>query len=300
MKTPIIQSEPEQPGSADREVRDRPRRAGFARRVIRRQPLVWFFLLAFAITWAPTPFGSFMAGGPLVAAVIVTAAVDGRSGLRAFWRRIIHWRVGWQWYAVALVVPLVVELGSGGLNVAVGAPGSAFGRLQISSIVMLFALRLVVPVLAPVGEEPGWRGFALPRLLEGRSALAATAILAPIVALWHVPLIFIKGEDLAPIFLIATVAVTFFYSWLFLRTGSVFLTIVAHATEGLFGRTLTGKHGWSGSNHTHWNLLYTAGWCLVAIAVVALDWQLWRSRAGAPEPPREEAAQIEVSPAPAG
>jgi hypothetical protein len=50
--------------------------------VIRRHPLIWFFALAFAITWAPVPFGSFMAAGPLLAALIVTAIVDGRDGLR--------------------------------------------------------------------------------------------------------------------------------------------------------------------------------------------------------------------------
>jgi uncharacterized protein len=297
MKTPVIQREPEQPVPRG-ETAERSRR-GSVRQAIGRHPLISFFLLAFAITWAPTPFGSFMAGGPLLAAIIVTAAVDGRPGLRVLWRRIVNWRVGWRWYVVALLVPLAVGLGSGGLNVALGAPGSAFGQLQISSIVLLFALRLVVPVLAPVGEEPGWRGFALPRLLDGRSALAATAVLAPIVALWHVPLIFIEGEDLAPILLLATVAVTFWYSWLFLRTGSVYITIVAHAAEGLLGRTLTGTDGWSGSNETHWNLLYTAGWCVVALAVVALDWQLWRSRVAVPDVSGETADRIGASPAPA-
>jgi hypothetical protein len=88
-------------------------------------------------------------------------------------------------------------------------------------------------VFAPIGEEPGWRGCALPRLLDGRSPFSATLVLAPTVALWHVPLIFIAGEDLAPIFLLATVAVTFFYTWLFVHTGgSVLITIVAHAAEG--------------------------------------------------------------------
>jgi membrane protease YdiL (CAAX protease family) len=191
----------------------------------------------------------------------------------------IRWRVGWQWYAAALLVPLALALGTGGLNVAFGAPGSVIRDLSISEAVLLFALRLVVPVFSPIGEEPGWRGFALPRLLDGRSPLGATVILAPLVALWHVPLIFIESEDLPPIFLLTTVAVTFWYTWLFVHAGgSVFITIVAHAAEGLIGRKLIGDDGWSGSDETHWVLLYTAGWCAVAIVLLAFDWQFWRTR----------------------
>jgi len=247
--------------------------------VIKRHPLVAFFALAFALTWAPVPLGVFMAAGPLVAALVITAVVDGRRGLRELGSRIVRWRVGWQWYAAALLIPLALALGTGGLNVALGAPGSVIRDLSISEAVLLLALGLVVPVFAPIGEEPGWRGFALPRLLNGASPLRATVILAPLVALWHVPLIFIESEDLPPIFLLATVAVTFWYTWLFVHTGgSVFITIVAHAAEGLIGRMLIGDDGWSGSDETHWVLLYTAAWCALAIVLLVFDWQFWRTR----------------------
>ena len=247
--------------------------------LIRRHPLVAFFVLAFAITWAPTPFGIFMAAGPLLAAIAITAVVDGRRGLRELGSRIIRWRVGWHWYAAAILIPLAVVFGTGGLNVALGAPDSVIRDLSISEAVLLFALRLVVPVFSPIGEEPGWRGFALPRLLADRSPFEATLVLGLIVAVWHVPLIFIASEDLPPIFLLTTVAVTFFYTWLFIHTGgSVFITIVAHATEGLIGRELTGDDGWTGTDETHWVLLYTAGWCAVALALLAFDWKLWRTR----------------------
>jgi len=134
--------------------------------------------------------------------------------------------------------------------------------------------------MSPIGEEPGWRGFALPRLLAGRSAFEATLVLALIVALWHVPLIFLPSEDLPPIFLLATVAVTFFYTWLLMGTGgSVFITIVAHAAEGVIGNRFTGSDGFSGTDETHWILLYTAGWCAVAIGLLLLNRDLWFSKA---------------------
>ena len=248
--------------------------------LIERQPLVAFFLIAFALTWAPTPAGIFFAPGPMLAALIVTALVDGRRGLRQLGSRMLRWRVGWRWYAAAVLIPLAVVFVTGGLTVALGGPGGAITELEVSGAVLLFTLRLVLPVFSPIGEEPGWRGFALPSLLAGRSPLLATAILAPIVALWHVPLMFIEGEDLPPIFLLATAAVTFFYTWLFVHTGgSVLITIVAHAAEGVVGRELTRTDGgFAGGDETTWIWLYTAGWCAVAICLVVSDRQTWRSR----------------------
>ena len=248
---------------------------------VRRHALLVFFALAFAITWAPTPFGVFMAAGPLLAALVVTAVVDGRRGLRELGSRLVRWRVGWPWYAAAVLIPLAVVLGTGALNVALGAPDSPLRELDVSSLALLFALRLVVPVFSPVGEEPGWRAFALPRFLTGRSPFEATLFLGLIVAVWHVPLIFLSGEDLPPLFLLATVAVTFFYTWLFIHTGgSVFITILAHAAEGTVGREFTGTNGFAGPDKSHWVLLYTAGWCVVAVALLVFDRQFWRARSG--------------------
>ena len=202
--------------------------------------------------------------------------------------------VGTKWYAAAILIPLAVAFGTGAMNLALGAPDSAFAALELSSLVLLFAMRLVVPVFAPVGEEPGWRGFALPRLQRAHSPLVATLILGVVVALWHVPLIFLAEENLAPIMLLATVAVTFFYTWLFNHTGgSVFMTIVAHAAEGVVGATLIGDDGWHGANETRFAVVYTLAWCAVAIALVVFDRKMWRTAAGRPvdgeaaqQPPR--------------
>jgi membrane protease YdiL (CAAX protease family) len=149
----------------------------------------------------------------------------------------------------------------------------------------------VIPVFSPIGEEPGWRGFALPRFLAGRTPFEATLFLGRIVAVWHVPLIFIAGEDLPPIFLLATVAITFFYTWLFIHTGgSVFITILAHAAEGTIGREFTGTAGFVGANETRWVLFYTAGWCAAALALLPFDRHFWRGRS---------AHSAELEPAPA-
>lgn len=289
MKTQVIQPELNRPTSSNNSspvVAGTAGRAGTApsgsgmRGLIRRHPLPAFFVIAFTLTWVTVPLGMFMAAGPLVAALVVTGIVDGRAGLRELRSRMLRWRVGVQWYAAAILIPLGVALATGGLNVAFGASDSAFAKLEVSALVMMFAMRLVVPVAGPIGEEPGWRGFALPRLQAERSPLASTLILGIVVALWHLPLIFLTQEHFSPIFLVATVAVTFFYTWIFNHTrGSVFMTIVAHAAEGLIAAAFVGKDGFTGAGETRFAVLYTAGWCVVAIVLVVFDRKMWRTPA---------------------
>jgi uncharacterized protein len=287
MKSRVIQTEPSAPTPADPPRPpegtgpSEPAGTGLSSS-IKRHPLVAFFLIAFALTWWSVPLGTFMAAGPLLAALIVIAVVDGRPGLRRLWSSMVRWRVGWRWYAAALLIPVTVVLAAGSLNVAFGASSSVLSDLGLSSLAFMFGLRLVVPVFAPVGEEPGWRGYALPRLQARHSTLVATSILALVVAAWHVPLVFLPDEDLPPVFLITTVAVTYFYTWLYNHTGaSVFMTIVAHAAEGTITGELVGDDGFSGAHETRFAVLYTLGWCVVAIALVVLDRPAWRSRLGA-------------------
>jgi membrane protease YdiL (CAAX protease family) len=254
----------------------KPRRASA---VIRRYPLVSFFVLAFAATWSLVPVGSFAAFGPLLAAVVVTGVTGGRHGLRVWGSTLVRWRVRLRWYAIALVLPLAVLAAAVGLNVAFGAPASAVGRLDPwYSLVLFFGLRLIVPLLAPLGEEPGWRGFALPRLQATRSPLRATLILAPLVGLWHVPLLFLASEDLAPILLLGTVGVTFFYTWLYNRSGgSVFMTLMAHAAEGTIRLS---AFGFAGADASRLPWLYTIVWCAVAIGLLVFDRTFWLARPG--------------------
>src|SRR3954447_11002418 len=101
---------------------------------IKRHPLAAFFTLAYTISWLPWVLGTlapdsrpfvlypFVSSGPLLAALVVIPITQGRAGLWALGARLLTWRVGWHWYALALGIPLVVALGAAVLNVVLGAP----------------------------------------------------------------------------------------------------------------------------------------------------------------------------------
>jgi membrane protease YdiL (CAAX protease family) len=266
---------------------------------VSRHPLAAFFIVAFALTWVTVPMGSFMAAGPLIAALAVLGIVEGPAGIRNLGRRMIQWRVGWHWYAAAVLVPLSVAFAAGGVNVVFGASDAAIARLEASAILLAFALHMVVPVFAPLGEEPGWRGFALPRLQAAHSPLVATLILGVIVALWHAPLMLITTEHFDPAMLLGTVGVNFFYTWLFNHTGgSVFMTMVAHAADGaVAGTLLANQGGFHGNDGSRYALLYSAAWCVVALTLVLFDRRSWRTAPhGAFEVPSRQLASTADDP----
>ena len=240
--------------------------------VVKQHPIITFFVLTYAIGWGCIPFWTFQAGAPFIAALIVIPIAQGWAGLRELGSRMIRWRVRWYWYVVAIGLPLVVSLAYVGLNVAGGAGVPSLTFTSLTTFLIVFAVRLVNPADGPLGEHPGWNGVALPGLQGlGYSPLLATMILAPLVAGWHLPLFFLEEGGLQPPILlgglVTTMAVTFWYAWLFNHTrGSVLLVVVAHSVEGLIQ-----AQGW----------IYMGVWLAVAIGLVVFDRKAWRAPAPA-------------------
>jgi uncharacterized protein len=123
----------------------------------------------------------------------------------------------------------------------------------------------------------------------------ATLILAVLVTIWHVPT-FILEAGSQPSFILggvlATLAVTFWYAWLFNRTGgSVLITLIAHATEG----SIQVGAFWPAGAAARIILVYAGVWCVVAIALIVLDWRFWRGPAPVPatvQPAYEGASRV--------
>ena len=98
---------------------------------------------------------------------------------------------------------------------------------------MAIAINIVNPLNAQLPEEASFRGWAQPTLQLTRTPLAATVLMAVGVTIWHAPLFVMPQFGSSPIEALATVAVTFWYAWLFNHaSGSSLLTLIAHATEG--------------------------------------------------------------------
>jgi uncharacterized protein len=269
---------------------------------MRQHRLVSFFTLAIALSWWAWPLRAagiseqpgFVPAGPLLAALIVISATDGVPGLRELGRRLLRWRVGWRWYAVAVGLPLAVILSTALINVTLfGAHTTPLSDLAWSSFALLFAIRLVNPMDGPLGEEPAWRGYAVPQLQARRSPLRSAVILGALVSLWHLPIVVMESGS--PFYLATSFSITLVYVWLFNRTGgSVLLTLLMHVTQGTFTIANLGFDD-EGARRMAW--LGFAAWSIVALAVIVLDRDAWRAGPAAarpeiPDPPLHRAATV--------
>ncbi len=226
--------------------------------MIRRSPLVAFFVLAYAFTWALwIPAAPFLQGlyrgefpvaallvavigayGPTAAALVVTRAQGGKGGVKRLLSHFLVWRVGARWYALLVLTPLALTGCAVALNVLIG--GQAPTGMDPSRWYMLPLVLLSGLPFGPLAEETGWRGFALPRLQARFGPLPASVLLGLAWGLWHLPAFFIPGVALAggatgdpgliAWYVLDTVAVTIFFTWVYNNTrGSLLVDVLFHA-----------------------------------------------------------------------
>ena len=204
---------------------------------VRRHPLIAFFGLAYALSWWPWLWteldphnapSTILPTGPLLAALIVLALIGGWAAIRSFLKRIVQWNVGLRWYALVLALPVAITLGAVAINLQLGATIV----VQFAGWIDLVARFLFVLVFIGLGEEPAWRGFALPRLMDGRSALAASLILGVLHVVWHLPLLGVEydASNVLP-WAIAVLAFSILVTWIYLHTdGSLLLPMLFHSS----------------------------------------------------------------------
>jgi membrane protease YdiL (CAAX protease family) len=247
--------------------------------LVRKYPLSAFFILAVALSWwswilysvdlAPTPIVGF---GPFLAALIVLAVTEGKRGVMGLLRRMVRWRVGPQWYAVALLLPIVVTLTAAALNVyLLGAQrtSTAADLGGWSSFLQMFFLWLLIPGLAGTWEEPGFRGYALPRLQFRYSALVASLILGVLWAFWHLPFV-VTGEDIWIDAILFTFEWSIVYTWLFNNAkGSVLIVMLFHNMNNSFSSGFVGQM-FSGQDSVNQAWLRLLLWGVVAIVLVVV------------------------------
>ena len=216
----------------------------------KKHPLLAFFGLAYALSWvveiplalraqgviqADIPFALhyLAAYGPMLSALIVTGLTGGSRGLRELLGRMTKWKLSPGWWLVAVAPLGLYLLVAIALWLIQRKPIDLVTMGQVDFLPALGMAAMPVWILTfGIGEETGWRGFALPRLQEGRSALHATIILWAFWALWHLPLFFYSYEvSVLPGFLIGLLAGAIVFTWLYDSTcGSILMVALWHGT----------------------------------------------------------------------
>jgi len=238
----------------------------FRRGVLARHPLFFFFLIAYAGAWiveAPVVLSQTGTGllpftlprpaqvlaiaaatftGPTLSAFIMTGITEGKAGASRLLRRYVLWRVRLRWYLfVLLIIPASEVLG------AIVAPGVVASYQSLTlPMTLTYPLALASTFIlgGPLGEEPGWRGFALPRLQPLHGPLVGSAILGVLWALWHLPL-FWSGVWTPPtipnivMFVLMITALTVTMTWVFNNAkGSLLITMLMHASFNTFANKI--------------------------------------------------------------
>jgi uncharacterized protein len=220
-------------------------------RLLRHHPLFFYFLIAYAITWSigllflvllHLPLHLWlllpMIAGPTVSAFIMTAVTEGKAGVGRLLRRYVLWRVDLPWYLIVLIgIPALLLLS---ILVLPGGMAVVLHQLLVPIYPVGFILGLFLG--GPLFEEPGWRGFALPRLQQHFGPLWGTLVLGVLWGFWHLPLYFVPGfngagTDFVGIvipfgeFVIGALAMSVLFTWVFNNTrGSLLLAILLHAS----------------------------------------------------------------------
>jgi membrane protease YdiL (CAAX protease family) len=249
----------------------------------KRYPLVTFFSLAYALSWLPSLFEAYsiLPLGPLFAALIMLALIGGRSGVVDFLRRIGQWRVGLRWYALALLMPVALTSTAVGLNLLLGAQMLPIDRMP--SVSELPATFLFIGLFIGLGEEPAWRGYALPRLMVGRTTLAASLLLGALHALWHLPLFGLEFDwQNGPPWFLGVLAAAIVTAWMFNHTrGSLLMPILLHTSVNVAAKYFFSPL-FGGADLVRLFWIWGGLWCVVALAIVAVN-GVELGRTGGPE-----------------
>lgn len=182
--------------------------------------------------------------GPLLAAIITARIADGADGLRDLLRRMVRLRVGWGWVLLAAFLPLVIFALAAAIVVFAkgGRPPnlSLLGRLPYLPYLGLSGW-IFWMLTVGIGEESGWRGYALPKLQRNMSALSATLIVTVFWVCWHLPRFFyfdgylIRGFSALPLFALQLLTMAIVLTWLYNSgRGSILAAAAFHSSFNFF------------------------------------------------------------------
>jgi membrane protease YdiL (CAAX protease family) len=273
----------------------------------KRHPVLAYYALTFAISWGgvlllvggprgipgtPQQIASLiwpvvltLELGPPVAALVLTGLVSGWAGYRDLLVRLLMWRVGARWYAVAL---LTAPLVGTAVVVALSLTSSAYfpGILTTGDRASLLVPAVVAGLLGGFGEELGWTGFAVPRLRLRHRVLSTGLLVGAFWGLWHylvtpawiagtyageLPLALFLGANGVLAVIGQLTAYRVLMAWVYDRTGSLLVTSLMHTS--LIASTLfvLAPAAMAGVVYLTWSLALAAAFWMAVAAVAAVN-----------------------------
>lgn len=254
---------------------------------IKRHPLISIYIIMFTIAWsvmipqalysrgitsAPVPeiLEIFTGWSPGIAALVVSAVVAGRPGVRELFGRFLTWRVGVKWYLVGAFLLAGIILGGIGLHISFGgaAPVIPAAGRPVWEIGLIFLLLAAIGFLFNT-EEIVWRGVAVPQLQSRYGALIAALLIAIPEVTLHLPLFWIRGnsfyETVGVLWFSAfSVALVVIYIYVFNMTkGSLIVVTLMHASQNAWSTLLSDNS----AGPFHFTVILTWAIALALIAV---------------------------------
>lgn len=209
-----------------------------------QKELVYFFLTTFGISWGVSlliifrsvpemPFFTGIVYGPMLSAFLLTYLFKGKSGLQSFFKRFTLLKAPIKIYVfITLGFFLLMYSGKFVWNFFTDSPWS-MNLMPLTSFLPILLFQIFIPGL---GEEPGWRGFALPRLLNMTTPLKASLVLGLVHWLWHLPTFWLgTGMHNVPALLsiLYVIPWTILFTWVYLYSkGSIAVSILYHGIHG--------------------------------------------------------------------
>jgi hypothetical protein len=241
---------------------------GYKAKALEPRNLAFFFLIAFGWSWLwwglfifgilkmPSGIGTSevdlgSAGpliliimlspfGPTIGAFVMTAMAEGRTGVKALWRRFWNHNLSIKWLLVILMFFPAFQLIANFVSRTLD--GRAYPFLTYPNQPWMFIPPFIANTLINAGmsEEFGWRGYALPRLQSRWNALTSSIILGAIWASWHIPLWFVPGDSHNHVFFWGwagrIILLSTLMTWIFNNTnGSVLAAALFHGMANSAG-----------------------------------------------------------------
>jgi membrane protease YdiL (CAAX protease family) len=169
-----------------------------------------------------------------------------------------------------LFLPVIATSAAIGINLLLGTGTPTWDRIPpLSDLPGTF---IFILLFIGLGEEPAWRGFALPRIMKGRNALVASLILGVLHIIWHLPLFGSEFDstNILP-WMLGVLGFTIITTWMYNRTqGSLLLPMLFHTSVNVTANYLFSKL-FTGADQIHLWWIWAGCWWIIALIVLAMN-----------------------------